>query len=55
MFSQVNPQDKEMHVDASSKQTVEIRSADCSADIYQLLSALCVACRYGLELPNGSK
>ncbi|HAD55972.1 MAG TPA: glutamine synthetase, partial [Alistipes sp.] len=53
MFSQVNPQDKEMHVDASSKQTVEIRSADCSADIYQLLSALCVACRYGLELPNG--
>ena len=53
MFSQVNPQDQEMHVDASSKQTVEIRSADCSADIYQLLSALCVACRYGLELPNG--
>lgn len=53
MFSQANPNDKEMHIDASNKQTVEIRSADCSADIYQLLSALCVACRYGLELPNG--
>ncbi len=53
MFSQANPNDKEMHIDASNKQTVEIRSADCSADIYQLLSALCVACRYGLELPDG--
>ena len=36
-----------------SKQTVEIRSADCSADIYQLLSALCVACMHGLEMPGG--
>ena len=53
MFSRANPNDKEMHIDASNKQTVEIRSADCSADIYQLLSALCVACRYGLELPDG--
>lgn len=35
-----------------SKQTVEIRSADCSADIYQLLSALCVACMHGLEMPD---
>lgn len=53
MFSQANPQNEPIHTDTSSKQTVEIRSADCSADIYQLLSALCVACRYGLELPNG--
>lgn len=36
----------------ASKQTVEIRSADCSADIYQLLSSLCVACMYGLGLPE---
>ena len=53
MFSQVNPLEKGVHLDTTGKQTVEIRSADCSADIYQLLSALCVACRYGLEMPNG--
>ena len=34
----------------SLKQTVEMRSPDGSADIYQLMAALCVACRYGLEL-----
>ena len=53
MFSQVNPLEKGLHLDTTGKQTVEIRSADCSADIYQLLSALCVACRYGLEMENG--
>ncbi len=37
---------------ASVKQTMEIRSADCSADIYQLLSALSIACAYGLSLDN---
>lgn len=34
----------------SSKQTVEMRSPDGSADIYQLMAGLCVACRYGLEM-----
>ena len=34
----------------STKQTVEMRSPDGSADIYQLMAALCVACRYGLSL-----
>lgn len=53
MFALVNPNDNVKHTDASVKQTVEIRSADCSADIYQLLASLCVACRYGLELPDG--
>ena len=32
------------------KQTVEMRSPDASADIYQLMAGLCVACRYGLEM-----
>ena len=36
----------------SDKQTFEIRSADCSADIYQLLAALAVAVRHGFELEN---
>ena len=37
--------------DASAKQTVEMRSPDSSADIYQLMAGLCTACRYGLEMP----
>lgn len=35
-----------------SKQTVEIRSADGSADIYQLLAGLAVAARHGFEMPD---
>ena len=38
--------------DYSSKQTVEMRSPDASADIYQLLAGLCVACRHGFEMEN---
>ncbi|MBQ9637754.1 MAG: glutamine synthetase [Prevotella sp.] len=34
------------------KQTVEMRSPDGSADIYQLLAGLCVACRHGFEMEN---
>ena len=37
----------------SSKQTVEMRSPDASADVYQLMAGLCVACRYGLEMDEG--
>lgn len=37
----------------SSKQTVEMRSPDASADVYQLMAGLCVACRYGLEMEEG--
>ena len=40
------------NVDSRQKQTFEIRSADCSADIYQLLAALSVAVRHGFEMPN---
>ena len=38
--------------DYSIKQTVEMRSPDASADIYQLLAGLCVACRHGFEMEN---
>lgn len=34
------------------KQTFEMRSPDASADIYQLMAGLCVACRIGLEMPE---
>ena len=52
MSLQVNPLEKSEKYDASNKQTVEIRSADGSANVYQLLAAVCVACRRGFELPN---
>ncbi len=52
MCSQVNPMEKPVKADTSSRQTVEIRSADGSADVYRLLSAVCVAARHGFELPN---
>lgn len=52
MSSQTNgtePEKGEKHI---SKQTVEIRSADGSADIYQLLAGLAVAARYGFEIAD---
>ena len=52
MSCRVNPLEKAVHQDTSLKQTVEIRSSDGSADIYQLLAGLCVACRHGFEMPN---
>ena len=38
-------------MDTTDKQTFEMRSPDCSADIYQLMAGLCVAARKGLEMP----
>ena len=53
MCHTANPLEMLSNYDTTQKQTVEIRSADGSADIYQLIAGLAVACRYGLELPNG--
>lgn len=47
-----NPLESESNYDTSQKQTVEMRSPDGSADIYQLIAGLAVACRYGFELEN---
>ncbi|MDE6198969.1 MAG: glutamine synthetase family protein [Muribaculaceae bacterium] len=52
MCSQANPQTPPSGYDASQKQTVEIRSADCSANVYYLLAALAVAARHGFETAN---
>lgn len=52
MSAVINPGSTPAEVDATQKQTVEIRSADGSADIYQLIAGLAVACRYGFELEN---
>lgn len=53
MSAIVNPLE-ERHDNAPhtlEKQTFEMRSPDCSADIYQLMAGLCVAARVGLEMP----
>ena len=52
MTSQANPLEKPAPVPAVSKQTVELRSADGSADIYLILAGLVTAARLGLESPD---
>ena len=47
-----NPLEQPSHIDKTMKQTVEMRSPDGSADLYQLLAGLCVACRHGFEMQN---
>ena len=47
-----NPLEEPSRYDTSQKQTVEMRSPDGSADIYQLLAGLAVACRHGFEMEN---
>ena len=50
MIYHANPQEKVESQDFSSKQTVEFRCPDGSADIYLLLAGLTVAARHGLEM-----
>ena len=52
MCSQANPMEAAAEHDTTGKQTFEMRSPDCSADIYQLMAGLCVAARIGLEMPR---
>lgn len=46
------PLESESGYDTTQKQTVEMRSPDGSADLYQLIAGLAVACRHGLEMEN---
>ena len=55
MCSIANPMEKPELCDTTQKQTVEMRSPDGSADIYQLMAGLCVACRHGFEIENALK
>lgn len=52
MSCQANPLEKPSGIDTTQKQTVEMRSPDGSADVYQLIAALCTACRIGIEMPD---
>ncbi len=50
MCHSANPLEESSDHDTTAKQTFEMRSPDCSADIYQLMAGLCVAARIGLEM-----
>ncbi|WP_366535704.1 hypothetical protein [Streptococcus pneumoniae] len=52
MCALANPLETDSHYDTTQKQTVEMRSPDGSADLYQLLAGLAVACRHGFEMDN---
>lgn len=54
MCSQANPLETPGSV-LPEKQTVELRSSDCSADIYQLLAGMVTAAREGFENPDSLK
>ncbi len=47
-----NPLEEYSNYDTTQKQTVEMRSPDGSADVYQLIAGLAVACRHGFEMDN---
>ena len=52
MCALANPLEGQSHFDTTQKQTVEMRSPDGSADLYQLLAGLAVACRPGFEMAD---
>ena len=52
MCAQANPLEADYISAPPQKQTVELRSADCSADIYQLIAAMVVAARTGFDMEN---
>lgn len=49
MCVQVNPADR-CEMETFAKQTFEMRSPDCSANVYELMAALCVGARLGFEM-----
>jgi len=55
MCVQANPLEAGAVLTAPQKQTAELRSADCSADVYQLMAGMAVAARHGFEMPDALK
>lgn len=52
MVNDANPAEPVNNTEQSSRQTVELRSPDGSADIYLLMAGLVVAVQHGLEMDN---
>lgn len=55
MVKAANPNQKEDVPFIGGKQTVELRSPDGSADIYNLLASICVASEHGMTNPESLK
>jgi len=55
MMHKANPLENNDIIDFSTKQTVEVRSPDGSADIYLLLASITVAARHGFEMDDPLK
>jgi glutamine synthetase len=55
MIRQANPLEAPFEGDTTSKQTVEFRCPDGSADIYLLMAGLTVAARHGFEMKDALK
>lgn len=55
MCAAVNAGSSASEGSGAGRQTVEIRSADGSANVYYLLAALAVACRHGWEMSDALK
>lgn len=53
MIRDANPADDSAFREGASKQSVELRSPDGSADIYKLFAGIVIAAEYGLGLENG--
>lgn len=53
MIKDANPADTSVFENMPSKQTVELRSPDGSADIYKLFAGLVIATEHGLEMKDG--
>jgi glutamine synthetase len=53
MYLQANPQQVPTDREFGTRQTVEFRCPDGSADVYLLLAGLVVAARHGFEMENG--
>lgn len=54
MCVQTNP-NSPCEIETYGKQTFEMRSPDCSADVYTLIASLCVAARIGFEMGDALK
>jgi glutamine synthetase len=52
MIHDANPAEPSGTADRISRQTVELRSPDGSADIYMLMAGIVVAIQHGLEMPG---
>lgn len=55
LCAKANPGSNAREGSAAGRQTVEIRSADGSADVYYLIAAIAVACRHGWEMRDPLK